>query len=299
MRPIAGPPSILLTERIQTSDERLKSNITDLNYGLSDLLKLRPVSFTWTAQPQQGTQLGFIAQEVQPIFPETVNVGDDSKHTLGLTYTEFIPVVVKSIQQIASVSGAFEANLVAWLGNASNGIGDLFAKNLYAQNQLCIDKSDGTPVCITGDQLAAVLASANQSTGSGSPAFSNANTASTPPVITINGDNPAIVHVGDSYSDLGAAITGPQADLNLGITTFLNGLLTSNIVIDTSAVATDTIDYVATDQTGLTATSTRTIIVEISDLFPIEPMTGASFRTKTDDASMPLHRTFASGCSPD
>jgi len=34
------------------------------------------------------------------------------------------------------------------------------------------------------------------------------------------------------------------------------------IQIDTSAVATDTIDYVATDQSGLTAASTRTVIVE-------------------------------------
>jgi hypothetical protein len=55
--------------------------------------------------------------------------------------------------------------------------------------------------------------------------------------------------------------TGPQADLNLGIQTFLNGQLVSNIVIDTSAEATDTIDYVATDQSGLTATSTRTVII--------------------------------------
>jgi hypothetical protein len=39
----------------------------------------------------------------------------------------------------------------------------------------------------------------------------------------------------------------------------------SNIIIDTSAAATDTIDYVATDtagNTGNTATSTRTVIVE-------------------------------------
>ena len=54
---------------------------------------------------------------------------------------------------------------------------------------------------------------------------------------------------------------GPQADLNLGIKTFLNGALVSNIVIDTSAAATDTIDYVATDPTGNTATSTRTVII--------------------------------------
>jgi hypothetical protein len=33
-------------------------------------------------------------------------------------------------------------------------------------------------------------------------------------------------------------------------------------VLDTSQVATDTIDYIVTDQTGLTATSTRTVIIE-------------------------------------
>ncbi len=61
---------------------------------------------------------------------------------------------------------------------------------------------------------------------------------------------------------------------NLGIKTYLNGTLTSNIVIDTTQAATDTIDYVATDQTGLTATSTRTVIIEAtSSIVP------------TDDAS--------------
>ena len=57
-------------------------------------------------------------------------------------------------------------------------------------------------------------------------------TPSTPPVIQINGDNPAVIHIGDTYADLGATITGPQADLNLGIKTFLNGRLVSNIVLE-------------------------------------------------------------------
>ena len=58
--------------------------------------------------------------------------------------------------------------------------------------------------------------------------------------------------------------TGPgqPGDTDLGITTFLNGMLVSNIVIDTSEVATDTIDYVATDTDRLTATSTRTVLIE-------------------------------------
>jgi hypothetical protein len=41
----------------------------------------------------------------------------------------------------------------------------------------------------------------------------------TPPVITINGNNPAHIHVGETYNDLGATITAPAADLNLGIHT--------------------------------------------------------------------------------
>ena len=88
----------------------------------------------------------------------------------------------------------------------------------------------------------------------------------TPPTITINGDNPAIIQVGDSYADLGATVTdtgpGQAGDPNLGYQTFLNGTLVSNIAIDTSQVATDTIDYVASDTDGLTATSTRTVIIE-------------------------------------
>jgi hypothetical protein len=36
------------------------------------------------------------------------------------------------------------------------------------------------------------------------------------------------------------------------------------IQLNTTEVATDTIDYVATDQTGLTSTSTRTVLIEAS-----------------------------------
>jgi hypothetical protein len=79
-------------------------------------------------------------------------------------------------------------------------------------------------------------------------------------------DNPANITVGDSYSDLGATVSdtapGQAGDTNLGYRTFLNGALVSNVVLNTSQIATDTIDYVATDQNGETATSTRTVIIE-------------------------------------
>ena len=49
-----------------------------------------------------------------------------------------------------------------------------------------------------------------------------------------------------------------------GATAF-NGTLVSDIVLDTSTTATDTIDYVATDQNGLTSTSTRTVIIQAAN----------------------------------
>jgi hypothetical protein len=63
--------------------------------------------------------------------------------------------------------------------------------------------------------------------------------------------NPAIIQVGDSYADLGATVTdtgpGQAGDANLGYQTFLKGTLVSNITINTSEPATDTIDYVVID----------------------------------------------------
>ncbi|MGD0762464.1 MAG: immunoglobulin-like domain-containing protein [Roseiarcus sp.] len=166
---------------------------------------------------------------------------------------------------------AIFGQLVQWFASAANGIGDFFAAvgnfdQVNVANQLCV----GT-TCVTPAQFQAMVAAAIQSTtrggtssaGGSATASSSAtsNATDSPPVIQINGDNPAMVQVGASYSDLGATITGPQADLNLGIATFVNGAPMNPVQIDTSAAATDTIDYVVTDSQGLTSTSTRTVII--------------------------------------
>ena len=74
-------------------------------------------------------------------------------------------------------------------------------------------------------------------------------------------NNPANINVGDTYTDLGAIVHDNQGH-DLSYRTFINGVLSGNILIDTSQVATDTIDYVATDTWGNTTTSTRTVIIE-------------------------------------
>jgi len=100
---------------INTSDAREKENIEALNYGLRELMQLRPVSYTWKKNPEWGKKIGFIAQEVQPILKEVVQKGslpekekvlDDQgkpvnpdNDRLGIYYSDIIPVTVKAIQE--------------------------------------------------------------------------------------------------------------------------------------------------------------------------------------------------------
>jgi len=59
-----------------TSDESLKKNIQSLDSGaLSKINSLRPVSFDWK-EKGKGSSVGFIAQEVEKIFPSEV-IGEE------------------------------------------------------------------------------------------------------------------------------------------------------------------------------------------------------------------------------
>lgn len=252
-----------------SSDARLKTNINSLtaSSGIAAVMQLNPVTYNWnseaTGTPAHG---GFIAQQVLPILPDLVAQGPDGYYTLN--YAGFTPYLVKAVQELAAQVTTL-TNTVANFADSfttkeltfTRATGDeIDVQTMKAAQEICIGST-----CVTEDQLKSMLASTNAAGGSTPPSGSNGSattTSDTPPVIQIEGDNPAVIQVGDSYADLGATITGPQQDLNLGIKTFLNGALVSNIVLDTSAAATDTIDYVATDNAGNTATSTRTVVVE-------------------------------------
>ncbi len=84
---------------IQTSDERQKENIRPIRYGLQEVMKLRPVRFQWKDNEDRSENLGLIAQETQKVIPEVVMVGEDEDKTLGMNYTELIPVLISAIQE--------------------------------------------------------------------------------------------------------------------------------------------------------------------------------------------------------
>ena len=69
------------------------------------------------------------------------------------------------------------------------------------------------------------------------------------------------MEVGAVYNDLGASVTD-NTDQNIGIHAFIGTTPIEFAAIDTSAPATYHIYYVATDNAGNAATSTRTVIIK-------------------------------------
>ncbi len=141
-----------------TSSQRFKNTIVPLatSSGVDEILQLNPVSFQYNSDIGiPGTQVGFIAEQVNTIDPRLV-VLDASSSPFTVKYENLTAILAKAIQDIATISGTFKDNLVAWLGSATNGLRKVSA------DQLCARKSDGSEVCVTGDQLSNILSSSGQ-----------------------------------------------------------------------------------------------------------------------------------------
>jgi len=64
------------------SDRRLKENIVDLPSQLANIMALRTVEFDYIESEGGGHQIGFVAQEVQEIYPDLVGEREDGMLTL-------------------------------------------------------------------------------------------------------------------------------------------------------------------------------------------------------------------------
>jgi len=157
------------------------------------------------------------------------------------------------------------------------------AAEMISAKALQTDKLCVGDVCVTGGQLKELLDKngISSSTEDSPPITEDSPPSATsdvgnpdvplpaidtePPILTLQGNNPAIVIVGSVYGDLGVVVTD-NVDRNLGYEVWRNGELLgrnlSGVSVDTSIAGEYSIDYVAMDQAGNTATSTRTIIVE-------------------------------------
>lgn len=81
---------------VQSSDKRLKDVYQTVPDGLESVLKLNPVTYRWKDKSDDYIHTGFIAQEVQKLFPELVK--DDSDGFLSLSYGRMSALAIAGVQ---------------------------------------------------------------------------------------------------------------------------------------------------------------------------------------------------------
>lgn len=95
------------------SDERLKKNIHNMSDALTLVNKLRPVEFEWKSpEKPKGVHLGFIAQDVEKIFPDVVTTGE-TDGMKAIKYEILVAPVVKALQEVAAENQKLKSQLGA------------------------------------------------------------------------------------------------------------------------------------------------------------------------------------------
>ena len=91
------------TSLTSTSDARLKTAIEPLEDATDKLMQLKPCTYKWKTQDEADPKkhVGFIAQEVEALFPNLVNENTypDGSTYKGVATTDLIPYLIKSIQE--------------------------------------------------------------------------------------------------------------------------------------------------------------------------------------------------------
>ena len=107
------------------SDERDKTDIQDLPYGLDFINDMRPVQFTWNRRDGSMNNVpdfGFIAQDLHDVELEhsstnrTRLVKWENPDKLEADYVRSYPILVKAVQELSAKCDALEARLAALEG---------------------------------------------------------------------------------------------------------------------------------------------------------------------------------------
>ena len=87
---------IVLGSILNHSDDILKENVEPINS--TNVLKLNPVSFQFKKDDQYKTHFGFIAQELESIYPELVS--DNAIGFKTVNYIELVPILLSQLKSM-------------------------------------------------------------------------------------------------------------------------------------------------------------------------------------------------------
>ena len=84
---------------VQTSDRGLMQDIQAIPEVLDKVGRLHPASYLYLDNTEGGPRsIGFVAQDVEPLFPDLVSETDDG--TKGLAYDGIAVISIKAIQEL-------------------------------------------------------------------------------------------------------------------------------------------------------------------------------------------------------
>jgi hypothetical protein len=98
------------------SDERLKDIIEPITNASEKVSGIRAVIGKYKVDDEGVRRSFLIAQDVQAVLPEAIDVNDDEQKTLSLKYTDVIPLLVAAIQELKADLDATKAELAALKG---------------------------------------------------------------------------------------------------------------------------------------------------------------------------------------
>ena len=87
-----------------TSDERVKENLIPIENGLTKVASLRAVTGNFIDDEAKKSRAFLIAQDVQAVLPEAISIQKDEQQTLGVQYTDVIPLLVASIKELKAIN---------------------------------------------------------------------------------------------------------------------------------------------------------------------------------------------------
>jgi hypothetical protein len=98
----------------QTSDRRLKKNITPITNALEKVKSLTGVMFDWKEETKsvhgyEGHDVGIIAQDVQAVLPEAVRTNDTGY--LSVRYEKMIALLIEANKELATRVEELESKL--------------------------------------------------------------------------------------------------------------------------------------------------------------------------------------------
>ena len=133
------------------SSIKYKENLKDISYGLSEVLKLRAVSFDYKdSYIKDGKrQVGFIAEEVAPIIPEVVSY-DSNGEIQGLDYPKFTAVLAKAIQELNKKFDDFASSTASVIGSVKNLVLDSLTSTTVYTREITADKANVVDFNVSG-----------------------------------------------------------------------------------------------------------------------------------------------------